>query len=102
MRARSPPPANSVDSLQHEVRHLRRQHLSDLRQLKFLADTIASLDRDSQRQPTTAERAARRALLARRDWPRHLTGLDTASFAAMGSRLGDEYGAQLHECRYQL
>jgi len=101
-RARSPPSVPSVDSLQREVRHLRRQHLSDLRQRKFLADTVATLDDDTQRQPTTAERAARRAFLARGDWPRHLTCVDTASFAAMGSRLSDVYGAQLHERRYQF
>jgi len=73
-----------------------------LRQLKFLADTIATLDNETQRQPTPDERAARRALLARGDWPRHLTGIDSVSFAAMGIRLADVYGAQLHERRYQF
>jgi len=67
-----------------------------------LADTVVTLDNDTQRQPTTAERAARRALLARGDWPRHLTGVGFASFATMGSRLADVYGAQLHERRYQF
>jgi len=84
------------------MRHLRRQHLSDLRQLKFLADTIAALDNETQRQPNSADRAARRALLARGDWPRHLSGIESVTFVAMGLRLGDVYGAQLHERRYQL
>ena len=75
-RTKSPQSQPSIDSLQREVRHLRRQHLSDLRQLKFLADTIATIDNETQRQPTSAERVARRTLLARGDWPRHLSGID--------------------------
>jgi len=101
-RAKSPPSVPSIDSLQREVRHLRRQHLSDLHQLKFLADIVAALDNETQRQPTSAERAARHALLAQVDWPRHLSGVDSTTFAAMGSRLADVYGAQLHQCRYQF
>ena len=40
--------------------------------------------------------------LARGDWPRHLSGIESVTFAAMGLRLGDVYGAQLHERRYQF
>jgi len=58
-----PPPPQPTYSSQREIRRLKRQNLSYLRQLKFWANTVKVLGSEHPRRPTVEEQTARRQLV---------------------------------------
>ena len=88
--------SHSPNTLKRENRKLRRQHVNQLRELKFWADTVKTIGNHCPRPPTKGEKAARRKLVASGAWPETMEGLDTASFRELGSRFSDMYGHALH------
>ena len=57
------PPPQPTDSNPREIRRLKRQNLSYLRQLKFWASTVKVLGSEHPRRPTPEEQMARRLVV---------------------------------------
>ena len=93
---RPPPPPQPTDSDKREIRRLKRQNLSYLRQLKVWASTVKVLGGEHPRRPTAEEQTARRQLVSRGDWSDSMEGIETVPFAELGLRFGDVYGSALH------